>query len=406
MEEERIYGLSLLLLPGVGNVTLHKLLDAFGSPKEVWLGQKYWHMFMQEGQCRQALAYAKANSPKEQYETFLKSQMKLAFFWEADFPRRMLQMPDVPVGLFYSGELPADDVPSVAIIGARDCSGYGEFVASQLGGVLGEAGVQVISGMARGIDGISQSAALEAGGKSFGILGCGVDVCYPKQNRALYQRLQKQGGVISTYPPGTAAAAGHFPPRNRIVSGFADALVVIEAKSKSGTLITVDMALEQGKEVYALPGRVCDRLSDGCNWLIKQGAGVLLSPTEFLRELEAVFAAAKERYPIAGTEPAASESLLRGRPVTIREALSAYQNAGPGLAEEERERIYQRLLKENPMKAALFYALEHSPLSVEALAEKAHVAQLSFGQVQCLLMALLAEGYAGQASPGTFLRAR
>ena len=139
--------------------------------------------------------------------------------------------------------------------------------------------------MARGIDGIGQQAALQAGGSSFAVLGCGADICYPRQNQDLYDRLCKQGGVISEYEWGTPPRAGYFPPRNRIVSGLADAVIVVEARKKSGTLITVDMALEQGKEVYAVPGRLVDDLSSGCNYLIKNGAGILLDMEEFMEEL-------------------------------------------------------------------------------------------------------------------------
>jgi len=196
-----------------------------------------------------------------------------------------MMIPDAPYGIFYKGTLPSNDILSVAIIGARDCSEYGSYVAGELGRFLGERGVQVISGMARGIDGISQEAALLAGGSTTGVLGCGVDICYPKQNQALYHKILERGCILSSYPPGTLPKAQNFPPRNRIVSGLADAVVVIEARNKSGTLITVDMALEQGKEVYVVPGRITDRLSDGCNGLLKQGAGILLSPEDFLAEI-------------------------------------------------------------------------------------------------------------------------
>ena len=149
---------------------------------------------------------------------------------------------------------------------------------------MGRAGIQVISGMARGIDGISQQAALSAGGTSYGVLGCGVDICYPAQNRRLYEELLEKGGLLSTYTPGTKPLPQYFPPRNRIVSGLSDALIVIEARQKSGTLITVDMALEQGRDVYVVPGRITDRLSDGCNHLLTQGAGVFLSPESFAED--------------------------------------------------------------------------------------------------------------------------
>lgn len=149
---------------------------------------------------------------------------------------------------------------------------------------LAQAGIQIISGMARGIDSYAQRGTLEAGGESYAVLGCGVDVCYPRDAIGLYMDLQENGGVISEFPIGTKPLPQHFPARNRIISGLADAVLVIEAKEKSGSLITADMALEQGKDVYALPGPINSELSKGCNVLIKQGAGVLLSPEELLED--------------------------------------------------------------------------------------------------------------------------
>lgn len=204
---------------------------------------------------------------------------------EADFPGRLKEIPDAPWALYYVGRLPAEEKRSVAVVGARDCTEYGRFMAKQFGAALARAGVQVISGLARGIDGVSQKGALEAGGYSLAVLGCGVDICYPEENRELYDALGAAGGFCSEYPPGTPPKAAFFPPRNRLISGFADGLLVIEAKERSGTLITVDMALEQGREVYALPGRATDPLSGGCNRLIRQGAGLVSRPEELLEEL-------------------------------------------------------------------------------------------------------------------------
>ena len=226
---------------------------------------------------------------------------------DREYPRRLLEIPQAPKQLYVRGKLPEEGVPSVAVIGARDCSYYGQEVAKRLGRLFGENGIQVISGMARGIDGIGQQAALQAGGSSFAVLGCGADICYPRQNQDLYDRLCKQGGVISEYEWGTPPRAGYFPPRNRIVSGLADALIVIEARQKSGTLITVDMALEQGKDVYVVPGRITDRLSDGCNRLLTQGAGVFLSPESFTEEFMRNW---EEKQELSSPDPAQK---IRGR---------------------------------------------------------------------------------------------
>ncbi|MDD3367767.1 MAG: DNA-processing protein DprA [Lachnospiraceae bacterium] len=221
----------------------------------------------------------------ENYKRLEKSGIRFFSYIHPDYPDKCRRIPDPPGGLYCYGTLPEPDKLSVAVIGARVCSEYGRYLARQFGRVLAENGVQIISGMARGIDGISQWAALEAGGSSFGILGCGVDICYPKENYLLYEKMKTRGGILSEYVPGTQPKGNLFPPRNRIISAFADAILVIEAREKSGTLITVDMALEQGKEVYAVPGRITDSLSNGCNRLIAQGAGIAVSPESLLQEL-------------------------------------------------------------------------------------------------------------------------
>ena len=149
-----------------------------------------------------------------------------------------------------------------------------------LGRELGSAGIQIVSGLALGIDGAGHQGALDVDGKTFAILGSGVDVCYPKGHWRLYEQMQRQGGVISEFPLGTAPMASHFPMRNRLISGLADVIIVVEAREKSGSLITVEQGLEQGKEIYAVPGQITDHLSMGCNQLIQQGAGILTSPDD------------------------------------------------------------------------------------------------------------------------------
>ena len=203
---------------------------------------------------------------------------------DASYPKRLLHISAPPYALYVKGKLPDEDKRTVAIVGARECSPYGECMARKFAKAFAEAGIQVISGMARGVDNAGQRGALEAGGESYAVLGCGVDVCYPREAIELYMDLQENGGIISEFPIGTKPLPQHFPARNRIISGMADAILVIEAKEKSGSLITADMALEQGKDVYALPGPINSELSKGCNSLIKQGAGVLLSPEELLED--------------------------------------------------------------------------------------------------------------------------
>lgn len=204
-----------------------------------------------------------------------------------EYPRRLRILPDAPEELHYLGHLP-EDCPTVAIVGARMCSSYGHSQAYAFGRELASNGVQIVSGMAMGIDGYALEGALDAGGKACAVLGSGADVCYPRSNRSIYQRLRENGCVLSELPDGDAPLPWHFPMRNRIISALADIVLVVEAKEKSGSLITVDFALEQGKTVFAVPGRVGDLLSDGCNRLIAQGAGIACSPDALLAELPSV----------------------------------------------------------------------------------------------------------------------
>lgn len=285
-EREKIYAGWLCNFPGIGNGQLHKLAGLCGGAEGVYHAKKEtWGQVLSPKQVESLLKYTEKWPPETKYYQMREEGIDVVTILDDDYPERLKTIPDAPFFLFIRGRLPAGDGPSVAVIGARECSEYGKYVARELGAALGRYGVTVVSGMAKGIDGISQEAALNAGGVSLGVLGSGVDVCYPAQNRGLYGRLLEGGAVLSIYPNQTPALPRNFPPRNRIVSGLADAVVVVEARVKSGTLITVDMALEQGREVYVVPGRVTDRLSDGCNRLIRQGAGIFLSPEVFYEEI-------------------------------------------------------------------------------------------------------------------------
>ncbi len=160
----------------------------------------------------------------------------------------------------------------MAIIGAREPTPYGRETTRHLAKGLSEAGVQIISGMAKGVDRYAHEGALMGGGGTFSVLGCGVDCCYPRENIELYMEICRNGGHVSEYDEGILPTPGHFPMRNRIISGMSDAVLVVEAREKSGSLITADMALEQGRDVYAVPGRLGDALSEGTNNLLKMGA--------------------------------------------------------------------------------------------------------------------------------------
>ncbi len=204
------------------------------------------------------------------------------------FPDKLKIIKNAPYGLFYIGTLPRDYDKCVSIVGARRCSEYGRSMAIEIAEELSRRGYIIVSGMALGIDNSAHVGALKAGGVSIAVLGCGVDICYPRNNINTYVELQKKGAIISDFWPGTAPINNNFPSRNRIISALSNQVIIIEAREKSGSLITADFALDQGKDIYALPGRITDSLSSGCNRLIEQGAGIITSIPNFVNNLEDV----------------------------------------------------------------------------------------------------------------------
>lgn len=276
---------------GVGRITRNKLLNHFGSVVEVYNCSEtvIKNMeFLNEKQKNNILV-KNSDGIKHDYLAMMKKGISFIHQDSVDFPEKLMDIPDKPHGLYCKGEykkILEDNRFKVAIVGSRKCSAYGNEAAYKIGYELGARGICVVSGMARGIDGAAEKGCLNAGGKSAAVLGCGVDICYPGDNIDLYMNIARNGVLISENNPGTKPSAGLFPERNRLISGLADAIIVVEAGEKSGTFITVDMALEQGKEVYALPGRITDLQSRGCNRLIKQGAQIFESVTEFLNDME------------------------------------------------------------------------------------------------------------------------
>lgn len=272
----------------IGNRMKQKLLLAAGSAKELY--------FLPESQLKKLsdvepevidkLLQARKVSTEPAYETLCELGISFVTLEDETYPEKLRQIPDAPYALYIKGRLPDENQKRIAIVGARMCSEYGRAVAVRLAKSLAARGICVVSGMARGIDTAGHTGALEADGITCAVLGCGVDICYPKSNEQLYHNILERGCILSEYPPGTQPLPALFPQRNRIISGLSDAVVVVEAKARSGSLITADQALEQGRDVYAVPGRIYDTLSAGCNGLIRQGAGMISSIEDFVKELD------------------------------------------------------------------------------------------------------------------------
>ncbi len=283
---ENEYAHWLFNTPGIGIASTDRLLCGGRTCREVYeMGEAELKKILKPKQVTSVLEVREKWDFAAEKKKLKDSGIRFISRIDPEFPEKLKNIPNPPFAIYVKGELPGEDGPSVAIIGARLCSEYGRYMARQLGRGLALAGVKVISGMARGVDGVSQKAAICAGGKSYAVVGCGADICYPDENREIYEELVMNGGIISEYAPGTMPKASFFPMRNRIISALSDIVVVVEARLHSGTQITVDTALEQGREVLAVPGRVTDRLSDGCNRLINQGAGVVLDVDDVIERL-------------------------------------------------------------------------------------------------------------------------
>ena len=201
------------------------------------------------------------------------------------YPKLLGQITDPPPVLYVRGTLSEEDEYAVGVVGTRQASVYGRQVAEMLAGDLAHSHVTVVSGLARGIDASAHQAAIKAGGRTIAVLGCGVDVIYPPENRALAQEIIQHGALISDYPPGTQPDAQNFPPRNRIISGLSLGVIIVEADQRSGALITADFATQQGRDVFAVPGNIFNRSSRGTNQLIHDGAKMVLNIKDVLEEL-------------------------------------------------------------------------------------------------------------------------
>jgi DNA processing protein len=282
---QKVYACWLDTIYWISSQSKYRLLEAAEGIQEIYhMPEQQVQAVMGKRGCERFMQHRERFEPEAVWNYLARQGISYTYCQAADFPRRLTEIPDPPFGLFYKGRLPSDTMPAVAVIGARKCSEYGRCMAEQFAAGFAARGINVISGMAMGIDGISQSAALKAGGSSYAVLGGGVDIVYPRTNETLYAQLVRQGGVLSEYPPRLAPRPSLFPPRNRIISALSDVVLVVEAREKSGTLITVDMALEQGREVYTIPGRCTDSLSMGCNRLLRQGAMVATAPEDIIED--------------------------------------------------------------------------------------------------------------------------
>lgn len=279
--------LRLYFMSSLGSARVRKLIEAFKIPERLY-NASFNEIKRVEGFDESLAKQVKSSIKDETLLQKVDSQLsklkqynaKLITIWDDEYPENLRNIYNPPVLLFVKGELLTRDTGSIAIVGSRTVSEYGRIAAERIAGDLAAQGITIVSGMASGIDSIAHWGALKAGGRTLAVLGCGIDIVYPAENNSLYKEIIKNGAVISEFEFGTKPWPGNFPARNRIISGISLGTVVVEAGKKSGALITAAAALEQNREVFAVPGNISSKSSEGTNALIRDSAAKLVQNAE------------------------------------------------------------------------------------------------------------------------------
>lgn len=327
--------IALTLVDGLGSRRLHALLTALGTPEAILAASSGTLSGLVPAPVAAAIRRGPEAARQEAAERWLEEPSHRAIAWDdPDYPPRLLSIPDPPPVVFFLGRRGLLDRPALAIVGSRNATPQGVENAEAFARALGESGLTIVSGLALGIDAAAHRGGLATSASSLAVIGTGPDRVYPARNRALAHELASRGGVLSEFPPGTPALAANFPRRNRIISGLACGVLVVEATLDSGSLITARLALEQGREVFAIPGSIHSPFSKGCHRLIKDGAKLVETADDVLSELggwgsdPAAAASTTATAPPAGPD-AALLAAMGFDPVSL-DALCARTGNAPG----------------------------------------------------------------------------
>lgn len=322
IEEAAWIWLSLMGRPV--NLMAEILLRAYGSLQQAWAVCSPADVLPEIRQHIKAAERLIAPETKEQalriYEQALRANMRMTHINRPDYPEQLRMIYHKPLILYYYGRLPVQlskSPPLIAVVGARRCTAYGRNVCYFISKHLAAEGVGIVSGMARGIDGQAHKGALSANGYTIAVLGCGADMVYPAEHAGLYEQIREQGCILSEQPPGTPPLKYHFPARNRIIAGLCAGTLVCEAAKKSGAMITVERALDENRNVYAIPGNISSEMSEGCNALIQNGAKCVTAYTDILEDLGLAAAHSAAGEPgwlngLNGTEAAVANAIWKG----------------------------------------------------------------------------------------------
>ncbi len=280
------YWIGFNLVPGIGPARLRALLEHFGDLKSAWQADpREWREAGLDRRSLESLISTRKTISLDEEEAKVAQAGAQAITWEDEnYPPRLRHIHNPPPLLYVKGGIIPRDEWAVAVVGTRNPSHYGKQVVDQIAGDLARNGITVISGLARGIDSLGHRAALEAGGRTIAVLGSGIDIIYPAEHTKLARAIIEKGALVTEYPLGTPPEGGNFPPRNRIISGLALGTVIVEAGERSGALITADYTLEQGRELFAVPGNIVARKSRGTNSLIQEGGAKLIFSVEDIME--------------------------------------------------------------------------------------------------------------------------
>ncbi len=317
------YWVWLASLSSMRSTSVNRLLEWFGSPEQVFFADDKTYgeipgLLKQELDALSGKNLFDAKKILDDCETY---GFRVMTLHDGEYPGRLKNIPDPPAVIYCKGRLPVmDEEAAVAVVGTRKCTPYGIKASERIGYELARYGCVVVSGLARGIDTAAVKGALRAGGRVVGVVGSGLDIVYPPENKQLFEDVAATGVILSEYPPGAPAAAAHFPQRNRLMSGLSVGVTVIEAPQRSGALITASCALEQGRDVFALPGNVDSPACKGSNNLLREGAVLVTTGREIAEEYVALFPdkiiLGREKVPL---DPALSKQLIEKTTAIIRQ---------------------------------------------------------------------------------------
>ncbi len=367
MSEDIKLWIALNLVPGVGKVTYRKLIERFGDPAEVFRAQRVELKEipgLTDNTINEILNYKIGDQLQRELQSIEEKQVTIVTMRDSAYPFNLKHIHDPPPLLYVEGELKEEDTLAISVVGTRSPTWYGKEITTRLSEGLARRGITVVSGMARGIDSLAHTAALDAGGRSIAVLGNGLKVVYPPENRGLKERMKEQGAVISEFMMDAKPDRLNFPIRNRIISGLSLGTVVVEAPAKSGALITARIALEQNREVFAVPGSVSSANSKGTNSLIKKGAKLVENVEDIMEELPG--------------------------------ELGGLTNGSPGEEKTPEPEL-------SPEHAAVFSLLHHEAQHIDILTEQSG---FPAGKVAGILASLELEGLIKQLPGKTFIRSR